>query len=107
VSTGTGDTAEGAGAIYTGGTLAGNVTIPPLTGCVTSSGENLDALLDSAVSGPGNYVKITADGACTDITSGNCENATFPSLGGQALLPGTLACPVASIPCFPLRELYR
>lgn len=40
------------------GSLAGTATIPPFTGCVTSSGENLDPLLTSAVSGSGNFVKI-------------------------------------------------
>jgi hypothetical protein len=57
-----------------GGALSGLVTIPPLTGCVTPSGENLDALLTSAVSGSGNYVQLVQNGAC--LTS--IETCTLP-----------------------------
>jgi len=50
--------------ILAGGTLTGTVTIPAFTGCVTPSGENLDPLLSSAVSGPGNDVQLTQGGLC-------------------------------------------
>lgn len=40
------------------GAVAGQVSIPPFTGCRTPSGENLDPLLTAAASGPGNYVKM-------------------------------------------------
>lgn len=47
-----------------GGALAGTVTIPPFTGCVTPGGDNLDPLLDASVSGPGNYVKQMTGTLC-------------------------------------------
>lgn len=47
-----------------GGALAGVVTIPPFTDCVTPAGENLDTLLDASVSGPGNYLKVVQGPLC-------------------------------------------
>jgi hypothetical protein len=58
-----------------GGTQAGLVTVPPLAGCVTPSGENLDALLDSAVSGPGNYVRVYQGNLCLSGGGPNCQGA--------------------------------
>lgn len=45
--------------------LAENVTIPALAGCVTAAVENLDALPDSAVPGPGSDAETTAGELCT------------------------------------------
>lgn len=39
--------------LFTGGKLAGKVTIPPFTGC-GSNGDDLDPLLTGMISGPGN-----------------------------------------------------
>jgi hypothetical protein len=46
----------------TGGPLTGTVTIPSFTGC--GVGENLDPLFTGAVSGPGNYIKLTQGAVC-------------------------------------------
>jgi hypothetical protein len=46
------------------GSVAGKVSIPPFTGCVTPSGENLDPLLTASVSGPGDYVKLFQGELC-------------------------------------------
>lgn len=48
----------------TGGALDGTVTIPSFTGCTGRDGENLDALLTAAISGPGNDVRIDQGGLC-------------------------------------------
>lgn len=57
------------GGIYAGGALAGEATIPPFTGCVTPGGDNLNALLDSSVSGPGNYVRLTVAPLCYQLSA--------------------------------------
>jgi hypothetical protein len=46
--------------VVDGGAVAGQVTIPPFTGC----GE-LDPLFTASVSGPGNYVKLTSGPVCS------------------------------------------
>lgn len=46
-----------------GGVLTGTVTIPPFTGCGVT--ENLNAVFNATVSGPGNFVKITQGNLCT------------------------------------------
>jgi len=65
-----------------GGTTAAYATIPPFTGCVTPTGENLDALLTATVSGPGNYVQTSVGPPC--LGEGGCaagENQPkFPPL---------------------------
>jgi hypothetical protein len=48
-----------------GGMQAGLATVPPFAGCVTPSGENLDPLLDSSLSGAGNYVSVYQGNLCT------------------------------------------
>lgn len=68
-----------------GGALAGTADIPALTGCVTPSGENLDALLDAAVSGPDNYIKMEQGPVCTGTGGANSTCA-----GVQVPLPGPL-----------------
>lgn len=70
--------------IFAGGALAGVATIPPFTGCVTPGGDNLDALLDSSVSGPGNYVEVYVGLLCFNAVpvttaGGQCSPATSPA----------------------------
>jgi hypothetical protein len=48
--------------ITLGGPLAGNITIPPFTGC--GSGENLDPLFSSTISGQGNFTLLTQGPTC-------------------------------------------
>jgi hypothetical protein len=75
----------GDAAIVKGGAVAGYVTIPPFTGCVTPDGDNLDPLLTAAVSGPGNYVKTTVGAVCSDLLwDPNCTPPTPPFLDGQS-----------------------
>lgn len=52
--------------VVQGGAQAGLATVPPFAGCVTPSGENLDALLDSSLSGPGNYVRVIQGPLCAE-----------------------------------------
>jgi hypothetical protein len=59
-----------------GGAVAGEATIPPFTGCITPSGENLDPLLTASVSGPGNYVRIVAGPEC--FGGSQCTAAGLP-----------------------------
>jgi hypothetical protein len=74
------------GVLY-GGAQAGLATIPPFTGCVTPSGENLDALLDSQVSGPGNYVSVDQGPLCSVFSHQNCPSPTV----NQPLYPPLFA----------------
>lgn len=62
-----------------GGALAGDVTIPPFVGCSGPTGENLDPLVTSSISGPGNYVGIVAGPLCS---------------GAQGCAPGDSNVPV-------------
>lgn len=75
------------GGVFHGGAVAGYVTIPPFIRCVTPSGDNLGPLLDATVSGPGNYTKMTAGAACTDIGGICTPPGTLPFLGGRAVPP--------------------
>jgi hypothetical protein len=50
--------------LQTGGVITGNIDIPPFAGC--GVGENLDPIFDAAVSGPGNFVKLTQGSLCSD-----------------------------------------
>ncbi|MBO0830509.1 MAG: hypothetical protein J2P28_04285 [Actinobacteria bacterium] len=78
--------------ILNGGAVAGYATIPQFTGCVTPSGDNLDPLLDTTVSGPGNYVKMTAGQVCSDLSGPACTNGKPPFLD-----PDARALPLAKI----------
>jgi hypothetical protein len=62
--TNVGDPTPSFGTVLAGGTVAAEADIPPFTGCVTPSGENLDPLLTASVSGPGNYVRTTIGPLC-------------------------------------------
>jgi hypothetical protein len=65
--------------LETGGALAGLLDIPPLTGCETPSGENLDAVLTSAVSGQGNYVQVVQSGPCIVGLGAGCNADDLPN----------------------------
>jgi hypothetical protein len=64
-----------------GGALAGLASIPPFTGCVSSSGENLDALLTASVSGPRNYVQVDEGTPCSGFGYGTCTSSKLPLYG--------------------------
>jgi hypothetical protein len=71
-----------------GGGMAGEATIPPFTGCSTPGGENVDALLDASVSGPGNYVTLAAGALCNWTQTppygpGQCAPASAPPFQPQ------------------------
>jgi hypothetical protein len=72
--------------IALGGTLTGTVAIPAFTGCVAPSGENLNPLLTSAVSGAGNDVQLTQGDLCL-VGSGCAPDPPAASRDhGQALV---------------------
>lgn len=58
-----------------GGALAGSATIPPFINCTSPDGENLDPLLSSTVSGPGNYIKVDTSVACYTGAPPECASA--------------------------------
>lgn len=70
-------------AVIYGGALDGLAYIPPVSGC--GAGGNLDPLLTSAVSGPGNYVKFVQSLLCT---SGSIEGSCVA--GGKSPAIGPL-----------------
>ncbi|MEU6058414.1 DUF6801 domain-containing protein [Streptomyces sp. NPDC047097] len=59
-----------------GGPLTGTATIPPFTGCGTG-GEDLDRVFTGALSGPGNYTKMTQGALCSG-TQDFCPDAPRP-----------------------------
>jgi hypothetical protein len=73
-----GDPSPSFGDALAGGTVAGDVEIPPFTGCVTPSGENLDPLLTASVSGPGNYVRTTVGPLCPYNQPFDCSSQGVP-----------------------------
>jgi hypothetical protein len=83
-----------------GGAQAGLATIPPFTGCVTPSGENLHAQHDSQETGPGNYVSVDQGPLCSVFSKKNCpapkvNQPLYPPLfaisgGGTYSATGTL-----------------
>lgn len=58
-----------------GGTLNGTVSVPAFTACATPTGENLAPLLDSSVSGAGNYVQLTQGALCEPSSLYQCPPA--------------------------------
>jgi hypothetical protein len=72
-----GDPVPNFGDAVAGGTVAGEADIPPFTGCITPSGENLDPLLSASVSGPGNYLRMTAGMFCPFAT--DCKPDGLPT----------------------------
>jgi hypothetical protein len=84
-----------------GGALAGYATVPPFTGCVGRSGENLDSLMTATISGPGNYVKMYLSPLCTN--TGNCTADRQPAfepywtVTGGGDFRGTMTSPALTI----------
>jgi hypothetical protein len=74
-----GDPVPSFGGALAGGTFTGEADIPPLTGCVTPSGENLDPLLTASLSGPGNYVRQVIGAVCFPTFHDQCTSADLPS----------------------------
>jgi hypothetical protein len=74
------------GLVGSGGAVAGTATIPPFTGCGADG--NLDPLIDAAVSGPGNYMKMMLSATCAGI-------GTQPEQG--VCSPGSLKPPNAPL----------
>lgn len=61
-----------------GGLLTGTADIPSFAGCVAADGENLAPLLDSDISGPGNYLQITQGDLCLPVASFDCPPTADP-----------------------------
>jgi hypothetical protein len=74
-----GDPVPSFGGAVEGGALSGEADIPPFTGCVTPSGENLDALLTASLSGPGNFVRQVVGALCIPSFGTGCASANLPS----------------------------
>lgn len=70
-----------------GGQLNGTMTIPPFTGCSTSSGDDLSALMTLSVSGPDNPISARIGFPCHREVSG----AEWPLAPGQATPKSTIA----------------
>jgi hypothetical protein len=75
--TNVGDPSPSFGSAINGGAVAGDADIPPFTGCITPSGDNLDPLLSATVSGPGNFTRMVVGQLCTN---GGVISACAPSL---------------------------
>lgn len=82
-----------------GGQLAGTMTIPPFTGCVTASGDDLSAMMTTAVSGPGNTVVAQVLGPCALIK----EGADWPLATGLST-PTKAGCPARPPLPYPARD---
>lgn len=74
-----GDPVPGFGGAVQGGALSGQADIPPFTGCVTPTGENLDALLTASLSGPGNFVQEVVGPLCIPSFGSGCNSANLPA----------------------------
>jgi hypothetical protein len=74
-----GDPVPSFGGAVAGGAVSGEADIPPLTGCVTPSGENLDPLLTASLSGPGNYVYQEVGPLCFPTLAEQCTSAKLPA----------------------------
>ncbi len=61
-----------------GGLLTGNLVVPEFVGCLTSTGEDLSALLTAAVSGPDNPVSMRSEGLSTDRPDGTAKDPLPP-----------------------------
>jgi hypothetical protein len=59
---------------FTGGPLSGTITVPRFAGC-GASGDDLDAILDASISGPGNFSKLIQGMPCI---FGNLFDTTCP-----------------------------
>lgn len=74
-----GDPVPSFGGAFEGGALAGEADIPPLTGCVTPSGENLDPLLTASLSGPGNFLREVVGAVCLPAFAAQCVSGDLPA----------------------------
>ncbi|MFF8914386.1 DUF6801 domain-containing protein [Streptomyces sp. NPDC015032] len=74
-STGRNPAAEGY-TVMTGGPLIGTADIPEFTGCGVT--EDLDNVFTAAVSGKGNYTKMTQGALCVDGVPANCPEPPRP-----------------------------
>lgn len=59
-----------------GGVVQGHVDIPPFTGC--GVGEDLDGLLTSSISGPGNYLRMVQGPLCAPEEPAAADNPLSP-----------------------------
>ncbi|WP_244931813.1 hypothetical protein [Nocardioides sp. W7] len=71
-----------------GGQLTGTMTIPPFTGCTTTTGDDLSDLLTLSASGPDNPVIARTSWSCAyDVNGAPAPlppGASNPKLGGEA-----------------------
>ncbi|MGH3390865.1 MAG: DUF6801 domain-containing protein [Actinomadura sp.] len=72
--------------IQPGGTLRGEITIPPFTGC--GAREDLDPLLTASVSGPGNLVRAVQGPLCRAAGQLSLSNPCPPVTYGVTVEPG-------------------
>jgi hypothetical protein len=79
-----------------GGLLTGTMDIPSFAGCVTSSGEDVSALVSAAVSGPGNTVRLRAEALTGNAEFVPCaKDHSCPPLDLLPLPTGPLDAPAA------------
>ncbi|MFJ2757564.1 hypothetical protein ACIO3S_18320 [Nocardioides sp. NPDC087217] len=81
---------EGLFNLSPGGLLAGTVDVPPFSGCVTTSGDDLSSLLTATVSGEGFPLRTYQGGVL---------GCTVPNPGGKNLPPAPGASTPESVPC--------
>lgn len=78
-----------------GGLLTGTIDIPAFTDCLTNSGEDVSALLTSAISSPGNAVSLHVNSPFTTCTATNLPQVgeyDAATICPQAI-PGRLSLP--------------
>jgi hypothetical protein len=75
-----GDPVPAYASVLNGGSVAGLASIPPFTGCVSRTGEDLDALITSSISGTGDYVKEVQGRSCVNFPGDptNCTSTGLP-----------------------------
>ncbi|MER6973921.1 hypothetical protein ABT304_22865 [Nocardioides sp. NPDC000445] len=81
---------EGLFNLSPGGLLAGTVDVPPFSGCITTSGDDLSSLLTATVSGEGFPLRTYQGGVL---------GCTVPNPGGKNLPPAPGASTPESVPC--------
>lgn len=79
-----------------GGALEGSVDIPSFAGCTSSNGEDISRLLASAVSGPGNAVKLHVSGPVCTPNLAPSPGTTRPDQPGPN--PALPVCPAEKVP---------
>ncbi|MEU6134161.1 hypothetical protein [Nocardioides sp. NPDC047086] len=73
-----------------GGLLAGTIDVPPFSGCVTTTGDDVSRLLTAAVSGEGYPLRTYQGGVL---------GCTVPNPGGPNLPPAPGASTPEAVPC--------